>query len=184
MIMNPMCLLHEAVHTSSSHNHKSIRIEYNMNDFQTLVIQLITNRVLVATGAAWTIAQVMKIIIDMVTGHFTPDRLTGSGGMPSSHTATVVALAISTGIVESFASTSFVIAFFLATIVIYDATGVRAEAGKHAHVLNQILLREDKNAKPLEEKIGHTGPEIIAGAIIGFAVACIVCNVIYPAILG
>ena len=80
MIVNPMCFLHEADHTSQSHN-KSIRIEYYMNDFQTLVIQLITNRVLVATGAAWTIAQVMKIIIDMVTGHFTPDRLTGSGGL-------------------------------------------------------------------------------------------------------
>lgn len=144
---------------------------------------LITNRIFISTAAAWFIAQVSKIIIEIIKGTFSKDRLTGSGGMPSSHSATVCALATSCGLTEGPHSGSFVVALFLAFIVMYDAMGVRYACGRNGKALNEINKRAKEKGeepyfdKPMPEVMGHTLPEIIAGIIVGIVTAVIVCMI-------
>ncbi len=158
---------------------------------KTFLIGLITNRVFLSAGGAWLIAQLSKNILHMVKGEFTPDRLTGSGGMPSAHSATVCGLAMSSLLVNGSHSTEFMIALFLAMIVIYDALGVRRTTGQQSRILNAMRKAasgknaadapasspaepDPLNGKPLEEHMGHTMPEIIVGIAIGIAAALIV----------
>lgn len=144
---------------------------------------LITNRIFIATAAAWFIAQVSKIIIEMIKGTFSLKRLTGAGGMPSTHSATVCALAASCGLTEGSHSGSFVVALFLAFIVMYDAMGVRHACGENGKALNEINKRAEEKGekpyfdKPMPEQMGHTLPEIIAGVVVGIATAVIVCQI-------
>ncbi|KAF2285719.1 hypothetical protein GH714_007378 [Hevea brasiliensis] len=88
-------------------------------------------------------------------------RMLGSGGMPSSHTATVTALAVAIGLQEGTGAPTFAIALVLACVVMYDATGVRLHAGRQAELLNQIVceLPPDhpvSNVRPLRDSLGHT----------------------------
>jgi len=146
-----------------------------------LIFALLNNKLLVAAGISWFIAQLTKIIIDIVKGKFTPDRLTGSGGMPSSHTATVSGLAAA-ACFKGLDSPFFAISLILAFIVIYDALNVRYVAGLHSEILNK--MNEDAKSKgentyfdkPLKNKLGHTLPEVIAGLIIGIPVGILVAS--------
>ena len=74
---------------------------------------LLRNQVLMSAVAAWTMAQVTKIIRDVARGNFRWDRITGAGGMPSAHTALVVATAVSSGFTVGFDSPFFAIAFVM-----------------------------------------------------------------------
>ncbi|XP_077227802.1 uncharacterized protein LOC143860848 [Tasmannia lanceolata] len=105
-------------------------------------------------------------------------QLIGSGGMPSSHSATVTALAVAIGFKDGFGGSVFAIAAILACVVMYDSSGVRLHAGRHAEVLNQIVfeLPEEhplSDTRPLREVLGHTPPQVIAGALLGFVTASI-----------
>lgn len=146
-----------------------------------IIMDLVTNRILVATVAAWFVAQFLKVLFDTIKNGFSVERLTGSGGMPSSHSATVTGLVVSTAIVEGVGGFPFVMAMFFAIIVIYDAAGVRMETGREAQVLNRLAKRDQAegkqplNEKPLREKMGHTIPEIIVGMLLGGVVAAITC---------
>ena len=148
-----------------------------------MLMDLITNRIFVATAAAWLVAQVLKVIIDAAKNGFSAERLTGSGGMPSSHSATVTGLVVSTAIVEGLGGFPFVMALFFAIIVIYDAAGVRMETGREAQLLNRLLERDKAEGREplyegnLREKMVHTIPEIIIGMILGAVVAVIVCSI-------
>ncbi|MEE1114419.1 MAG: divergent PAP2 family protein [Eubacterium sp.] len=152
-----------------------------MKDVQGFFMDLITNKVLISALLAWAVAQVSKVLLDVVKGSFTVDRLTGSGGMPSSHSATSLGLITATALTYGVGGFEFPMAFFFGIIVIYDAMGVRMETGREAQVLNKLRerdLAEGKEPlfnKPLREKIGHTLPEIIVGGLIGIAAALIVC---------
>lgn len=152
-----------------------------MKDF---FIGLISNRVLVSAFAGWFLAQGGKVLLDMIKGRFTADRITGGGGMPSAHSATVCGLAVSALIVYGSGSFEFVMALFFAIIVMYDAVGVRRETGEQAKALNRLRerdLAEGRQAlysKPMQEHMGHTLGEIIAGAAVGIAAALIVCALI------
>jgi len=89
--------------------------------------------------------------------------------MPSSHTAMVGSLATALGMQYGLDSPYFAIAAVLAFIVMYDATGVRQQSGKHARILNQIM-RELFSGQPvseeeLKELLGHTGFEVIIGLL-------------------
>ncbi len=147
-----------------------------------ILMDLITNKVLVSTAVCWFVAQFLKVVIDGCKNGFSTERLTGSGGMPSSHSATVVALTTSTALVYGVGGFEFPMALFFAIVVIYDAMGVRMETGREAGVLNRLMERdreEGKNPlmeKPLREKMGHTPLEIIAGVAIGVIGAVIICN--------
>ncbi len=146
-----------------------------------LIAQVLGNRVLVSTVCGWFFAQLLKMIIEVIKGGFSIERLKGSGGMPSSHSATVCALALSTAITEGPGSTQFAIAFFFAIIVMYDAMGVRHVTGEQSRILNRLKKRDEEEGRSplyegkLEEKMGHTVPEIGAGMLVGFLTAAAVC---------
>ena len=135
------------------------------------------NRVLLAAVAGWTVAQVLKTILVLILDkELRLERLVGSGGMPSSHSATVCALASSSAMVYGNASGEFAIAAIFAFIVMYDACNVRLETGKQAVAINELqeLLRkmgEDLTAEErLKELVGHTLPQVLVGALLGILV--------------
>lgn len=144
----------------------------------TFFQELTGNQVLMSAVVGWTVAQVLKTIIDVALNHsFNPERLVGSGGMPSSHSATVCALVTSTGMKYGVGSFELAISFVLALIVMYDAIGVRQETGKQAKVLNSLLfenlLKLDSVVlqEKLKEYVGHTPIQVLAGAILGVLIA-------------
>ena len=141
--------------------------------------ELLQNEVLICSLVSWFIAQVLKIPTYLLLEkqlHWR--RFFGSGGMPSSHTSFVVALALMTGFSSGFQSVAFAIAFTMAVIVMYDAMGVRRETGTQAQVINEILRNVFVNGKPisdddLKELIGHTPLEVLGGVIIGIATTAV-----------
>ncbi|CAJ1956274.1 unnamed protein product [Sphenostylis stenocarpa] len=103
-------------------------------------------------------------------------RLLDSGGMPSSHSATVSALAVAIGLQEGAGSSAFAVAVVLACIVMYDASGVRLHAGRQAELLNQIVCELPpehplSNVRPLRDSLGHTPLQVVAGCILGCIIA-------------
>ena len=143
---------------------------------------LISNELFISAAIAWFIAQVLKTIIHtFLTKDFNLERMYGSGGMPSSHSATVTALATASAFVYGAASSEFAISAILAIIVMYDARGVRRETGIQAKVLNDLieLLKDVHNElmtmdEKLKEFVGHTPLQVVIGAILGFGIACLV----------
>ncbi|KAJ0976978.1 hypothetical protein J5N97_012452 [Dioscorea zingiberensis] len=110
-------------------------------------------------------------------------QLVGSGGMPSSHSATVTALATAIGFHDGFESSLFATAMIFACVVMYDAFGVRLHAGKQAEVLNQIVYELPSehplaDTRPLRELLGHTPTQVVAGAVLGCATALIAYQII------
>lgn len=141
-------------------------------------IQLFQNRVLISAIISWFIAQGIKVVLSLIYDEkFDFTRISGSGGMPSSHTAFVSAAAVSAGLTEGFSSTAFAIATVLLIVVMTDAAGVRRAAGKQAAVLNDILDNVVNNKgvppKKLKELLGHTPLEVVAGLMLGIAVGII-----------
>lgn len=150
----------------------------------TEFLKLFDNFILFSALIAWLIAQVIKTVIYSIKFKtFNFERLVGSGGMPSSHTATVISLATSVAMVEGMDSIFFAISVILACIVMYDATGVRRAAGEQAKVLNKLVFEHhDKNnpikaEKVLKEFLGHTPLEVFGGAIIGILVPILLFKV-------
>lgn len=142
---------------------------------------LLDNYMLISAVVGWTIAQVLKTAIDAYFNKgINWERLTGSGGMPSSHSSTVCALTTAAALQYGLESPYFAICFVLASVVMYDATGVRRETGKQAVILNKILLDNPFNwkgeefEKKLKEYVGHTPLQVLAGAILGIIVAVVV----------
>ena len=105
------------------------------------IIGILHNYPLIAGLAAWIIAQLAKTLLDLVTNKkFNKELLTASGGMPSSHSATVCALTLAIGRTSGLNSAAFAIAVIMAAVVMYDAMGVRYSSGEQAKVLNKIIL--------------------------------------------
>lgn len=125
----------------------------------------------------WFAAQVIKFILVLaIDRHIDFKRLVGSGGMPSSHSAIVSALAVSVGLSQGFSSAEFAICTILAFVVMYDASGVRRAAGQHARILNELIKGKndlETSGKLLKELLGHSPLEVFAGAILGILVAVI-----------
>lgn len=106
-----------------------------MSVFNTITSNPLINIAFVA----WASAQLIKTILTLaLTGKVVPERLFGSGGMPSSHSALVCSLAVGMARSQGFASPLFALCVVLAGVVMYDAMGVRREAGKHAKILNKM----------------------------------------------
>lgn len=152
----------------------------------TFLADLISNKTLMAACIAWLLAQLIKTVIDLVLyGSFNPERMVGSGGMPSSHSSTVCALATTSVLQYGVASFQFSVTFILAMVVMYDAAGVRRETGKQAVVLNRLLRdtplpwTDDILDQNLKELVGHTPLQVSAGAVLGVAVALFMWFVVY-----
>lgn len=122
-------------------------------------------------------AQVIKFFIFTIKSRKVNFKIfTTTGGMPSSHSAGVMGLATSVGIIENFDSIAFAIAIGFALITMYDAAGVRRAAGKTAACLNKMMddfYNHDVQAigGKLKELLGHTPFEVIMGALFGIAFA-------------
>ena len=120
----------------------------------------------------WIGIQLFKVIykrIDEKVWDFT--RFWGAGGMPSSHSATVMCITTMIGKNMGIDSPVFAVSLVFALIVMYDATGVRRAVGKQAHVINNILKNQKlSNYEKLQEMTGHTPIQVIMGAFIGFIV--------------
>lgn len=125
---------------------------------------------------AWTAAQVIKVIINLISERTLDLKLLiSSGGMPSSHSAIVCACAASVGYLYGCNSGAFAVAVITALVVMYDAANVRHAAGEQAKVLNYIMehwnqIRPELFATQLKELLGHTPIQVFFGALLGVAV--------------
>ena len=139
---------------------------------------LITNYWLISAASGWFLAQILKIF----TGFFKVQEFSfqtlffGTGGMPSSHTATVSALCTSVAITDGLGSPLFAVTAILTMVVMIDATGVRRETGKQSRALNQIIeeLFSDSASqfdKHFKELIGHTPLQVFFGCLTGIGAA-------------
>lgn len=144
----------------------------------TFWMELLNNQVLMSAVVGWVVAQALKTIIDCgLNKSFSPERLYGSGGMPSSHSSTVCALATAAAYRYGLGSGAFAICFVLAAVVMYDAMGVRRETGKQAKLLNLLMEQDffkfdnELFQKRLKEFVGHTPLQVAAGAVLGIFIA-------------
>ena len=143
-----------------------------------MLIDLITNWVLIIPLCAWMLAQATKLLIALSQGKgLDLSFFVSSGGMPSAHSAMVCALATAIAMKQGFGSAYFAIAVILALIVMYDAAGVRQSVGRQSVLINTIIL-ELKRKEPLvkieadlRELMGHTPFEVIIGAALGIVFA-------------
>jgi len=131
---------------------------------------------LLTTLISWFIAQSLKVAIGILKEkRFNFAWFVGTGGMPSSHAATVTALTTAVGLRSGVTSAAFAVALFFTIVVLFDAQGVRRASGKQAEALNKILddiywrkrIKEDR----LKELLGHTPTEVLAGVFLGIVIA-------------
>lgn len=141
---------------------------------------MLGNQLLMSAVTGWVVAQFLKTLIDFALNkNFNAERLVGSGGMPSSHSATVCGMTTAAMLKYGVGSFEFAVSFVVSMVVMYDAIGVRRETGKQAKLLNSILnenpLKLKLNAEVLQEKlkeyVGHTPLQVLAGAILGIGLA-------------
>lgn len=151
---------------------------------------ILDNQVLLVAIIACLLAQLMKMVIELIRdGEVNLRYLFTTGGMPSAHSALVASLATSVGQTKGWSSPEFAIATLFAVIVMYDAAGVRQAAGKQAKILNQMieeLFREHKqfSEEKLKELLGHTPFQVIAGLVLGVMVSLLASSNFSSAPLG
>ena len=145
-----------------------------------MIIDIITNPILITSAVAWVISQVIKGIIDHASHRQV--RVLGHGGMPSSHSATMASLTLATGLYSGFDTAIFAVATMVAFVVMCDAAGVRNETAKHSASIKELAdivngmneeEREEVKTDKLQEFIGHTPLQVILGATLGIVVALI-----------
>ena len=146
-----------------------------MNEY---IMQFIQNKYIYIPLLTWFCIQTFKVLYDLVTTKkFNFKRIIGAGGMPSSHSAVVMALAIMVGKDHGFGSSIFAMSLIFAFVVMYDATGVRRAAGKQATLLNKIVETSGLSGLEVHERLvevlGHTPIQVFVGAFIGIIVGCI-----------
>ncbi|MDA3940974.1 MAG: divergent PAP2 family protein [Spirochaetia bacterium] len=142
------------------------------------MLSLLGNSVfLTVVFSAFTAQALKSLIILIIDRKLILNRMVETGGMPSSHSATVASLATAMGMVYGWNSPYFTISMVLAGIVIHDATGVRAAAGRHAEILNDItkelahLFAHGYEPRVLKTLLGHTYPQAVAGTILGIGIS-------------
>ncbi len=140
-----------------------------------------TIQIIIISLMAMFFCQILKVIIFSIKEKkLNIGVLFTTGGMPSSHTATVIALVISMGLFQTYDSGSldysFAVALIFAFIVIHDSMGIRLEASKHAQILNNLVKDEDEKNRielgfgkkgKLKELLGHKAIEVVGGILVG-----------------
>jgi uncharacterized protein len=138
--------------------------------------QMVVNPVLFISLFSWGLAQFLKVPVEYILYRRLNWALWfSSGGMPSSHSALVTSAMLSVGLFYGFDTPIFALSVAMAMIVVYDAAGVRREAGRHAEKIN-IVINEFFSGHPISEKqlkevIGHTPAQVLAGVIMGLSIA-------------
>jgi acid phosphatase family membrane protein YuiD len=139
-------------------------------------MSILYNYVLIAALIAWGIAQTIKVPIEYLQTHrLNWALLVQAGGMPSSHSALIVAITHGIGLSVGFGTALYALAFAISMIVIYDATGIRRQAGKHAEMIN-AMIKDLAAGNPLKQEqlrevLGHTPGEALGGILLGLVVA-------------
>jgi acid phosphatase family membrane protein YuiD len=137
---------------------------------------LFSNHILIPALIAWGLAQTIKIPLDYLSSRrWNWALLFSVGGMPSSHSALVASTAHAIGLHAGFDSPLFALAVVVAVVVIYDATGIRRQAGIHAEIIN-AMINDLATGHPLKEEqlrevLGHTPIQVLAGTLFGLAIA-------------
>ena len=144
---------------------------------------ILTNHMLIAPIVSWAVAQVLKIFTHLIIEkEFDLKRLISDGGMPSAHSATVIALAVMSGWTQGFGSAAFAISMILAVVIMRDAVGVRRESGVNASIIKLLAKRSNSQLKDgeehiktdmLKELVGHTPLQVACGSIIGLLVGIV-----------
>jgi acid phosphatase family membrane protein YuiD len=134
-----------------------------------MIAEFLHNRVLIAAVVAWVVGQLLKFPLEYILNkRWNWGIMFSSGGLPSSHSALVTAVTLTIGFQDGFDTSIFALAVAIAMIVVYDAAGVRRQAGIHAERINEIM----KNfIESLKEMLGHTPFEVIAGVILGILIS-------------
>lgn len=148
-----------------------------------LLKNLLSNQCLIAAAMSWVTAQLIKIIIELSKGtkfrtrDFILRALVGTGGMPSSHTAAVVAVAVGIACKDGVGSPLFALACVFIFVTIRDATGVRLSTGRQARSINQIIsaIPECNKIHKVKEVRGHTAIQCFVGGLIGLLVSLGIC---------
>ncbi|HKI53064.1 MAG TPA: divergent PAP2 family protein [Anaerolineales bacterium] len=140
------------------------------------VVAVFQNKALVAGLIAWLLAQVIKLPLDyLYSRKWNWALLLTTGGMPSSHSSLLTATTLGIGLYHGFDSPVFAIAVAITMVVVYDAAGVRRQAGIHAQrinvLFNELLHGHTPDEKELREVLGHTPLEVAGGILLGFIVA-------------
>ncbi len=141
---------------------------------------LVENPVFLSGFTSWLLAQLLKTLIVLFGRRRASAKdaavtiLWKTGGMPSSHSALVNALAISIGFSEGFSSNLFIVTLAFSLIVMRDALGVRRSSGMQARLLNNLGRDIDNALKipfsPVKEVLGHTPLEVLVGALLGLSI--------------
>jgi len=144
---------------------------------------LLLNKIFLATVFSLIFAQVFKLVFYLITNKnkkkwdAVETILWRTGGMPSSHSAVVCALATATGIYEGIASTYFILSLIFALVVLRDSVGVRRAAGLQAKALNNLGKQLSKvtgqEFNSVKEIQGHTTLEVLVGSCLGILIAVI-----------
>ena len=136
---------------------------------------IVQNHALLTALCAWFVAQVLKPPVEYLRkGKWNWGYLLSAGGMPSSHSALMVGATMGIGLHEGFDTSIFALAVATTMIVIYDAAGVRRQAGIHAEkinvLINELLAGHPISDKQLLEVLGHTPLEVSGGVLLGIVV--------------
>lgn len=157
-----------------------------------ILLQTAHNYIAQAAFGGWFSAQAIKFIWQLVRfRRLRFERLVGSGGFPSSHTSFVIATTTAIFLKNGGVSDLFVLSLVFSIVVMYDASGVRLEAGRQAQILNQIVDYFLKRNIPvvitrkeaLKELLGHTPVEVFGGLILGILVAYIQFYYVYNGVI-
>jgi len=140
------------------------------------LLGIVRNPVLIGALIAWSLAQGGKLPLEYLRSRrWNWSLLFSTGGMPSSHTALVTAIAHGTGMVAGFDSPAFALGVALAMVVIYDATGIRRQAGLHAEMIN-AMFQDLMEGHPLQQEklaevLGHSPGEAFVGLLLGLGIS-------------
>jgi hypothetical protein len=138
--------------------------------------------VLLVAAIVQVSCQIFKTIYySLKDGKLELGYLTTTGGFPSAHSAFVTALAVSVGIRNGFLTDLFGISAVFAVIVMYDAMRVRSAVERHAKLLNRLVKNYHPEEKAdLNEMIGHSAGEIIAGIVVGGILGSVLTLFVFP----
>lgn len=130
---------------------------------------------LIAAVVAWIVAQGLKYVLASIKSRtFNKRQLYLSGGMPSAHSASVVALLVVIGLHDGIETPLFALAALFAGIVMYDAVMVRRSSGEQGESLTQLIKETKSSVRIPRAARGHTPLEVIVGAFIGFVIGLVV----------
>jgi len=144
-----------------------------------MINKILSNDIFVAGALAWAVGQFLKFPVDfLLNKRWDWTIMFSSGGLPSSHSSLVTAVTIMIGLVDGFSTSIFALSAAIALIVIYDAAGVRRQAGIHAERINKIMkdIFESRQfpEEELKEVLGHTPFEVISGIALGVIISILV----------